>query len=668
MSVKKIIQAAAGASGPSTYVEDVFSTYLYTGNGSTQTINNGIDLAGKGGLVWVKSRSGVRDHFLVDTARGGSQTLFSNHNSAQINSSASVATFTASGFATASSSAGLNSTSETFASWTFRKAPKFFDVVTYTGDGTGSGGRKINHNLGSVPGFIIIKATSTTGDWHVAARQSSGLYRIGDPASGSPFALNSTNAGLYQTSDIATTTQVNISLGMGVNASIPYTNASGASYVMYLFAHDAGGFGDAGDQSVVSCGSYAGTASGTFATVTLGWEPQFVITKRIDTTSDWITHDIMRGMSYTGYQDLGPNVSKAEETKTYPTVRPFPTGFYVGWGNNGSNGGATSTYIYLAIRRGPMKKPTSGTQVYDADAYSGSSTPSGSVITTGFPVDLNINKRTSLDQRPNWIDRLRGDWKELTSTSADAEYTPPAHYWPYLDEQNGIRIGVGQNDSGQNYINWAFRRAPGFFDVVCYRGNGSTQNVSHNLTVAPNLIIVKNRTTAGTDWYVYSSAFPTVSGNPPENLYLFLNGTGGIATTGAWNYTAPTASVFSVAGGNNESANNYVAYLFATLPGVSKVGSYTGTGTTQQINCGFTTGARFVLIRRTDFGTNNWFVWDTARGISASNDPYLRLNSTAAEVTNTGYINPLASGFEISSTAPAEINASGGSFIYLAIA
>jgi hypothetical protein len=117
----------------------------------------------------------------------------------------------------------------------------------------------------------------------------------------------------------------------------------------------------------------------------------------------------------------------------------------------------------------------------------------------------------------------------------------------------------------------------------------------------------------------------------------------------------------------NTSAANYVAYLFATCPGVSKVGSYTGTGTTLQINCGFTGGARFVLIKRTD-STGDWYVWDTARGIIAGNDPYLLLNSTAAEVTSTDYVDTFSSGFEISSTAPAAINASGGTFIFLAIA
>jgi hypothetical protein len=136
-----------------------------------------------------------------------------------------------------------------------------------------------------------------------------------------------------------------------------------------------------------------------------------------------------------------------------------------------------------------------------------------------------------------------------------------------------------------------------------------------------------------------------------------------------WNSTAPTSTVFSVgtSGDTNASGDNYVAYLFATCAGVSKVGSYTGTATTNQIACGFTGGARFVLIKRTD-STGDWYVWDTARGIIAGNDPYLLLNSTAAEVTGTDYVDTYNAGFEISSTAPAAINANGGTFIFLAIA
>jgi hypothetical protein len=131
----------------------------------------------------------------------------------------------------------------------------------------------------------------------------------------------------------------------------------------------------------------------------------------------------------------------------------------------------------------------------------------------------------------------------------------------------------------------------------------------------------------------------------------------------------PTATVLNLATGayTNASGSTYVTYLFATVAGVSKVGTYTGTGAAQTINCGFTGGARFVLIKKTS-GTGSWYVWDSSRGIVAGNDPYLLLNSTAAEVTNTDYVDTASVGFEISSTAPSEINENGGSFIFLAIA
>jgi hypothetical protein len=187
--------------------------------------------------------------------------------------------------------------------------------------------------------------------------------------------------------------------------------------------------------------------------------------------------------------------------------------------------------------------------------------------------------------------------------------------------------------------------------------------VTHNLGVAPEMMIVKARNSASYDWGVYTAA--TGASN-----VLKLNLTDASTSNSFYfNGTTPTSSVFSLgtSAATNGSGTTYVAYLFATVSGVSKVGSYTGTGTTLQVNCGFTAGARFVLIKRTD-STGDWYVWDTARGIIAGNDPYLLLNSTAAEATTTDYIDPYSAGFEISSTAPAAINASGGTFIFLAIA
>jgi hypothetical protein len=266
------------------------------------------------------------------------------------------------------------------------------------------------------------------------------------------------------------------------------------------------------------------------------------------------------------------------------------------------------------------------------------------------------------------FDRLRGNSRFLQTndTSAEALYVGTNGFVKFNSQQNGAVSG----DSGAGDINttsvtnigYHFQRAPGFFDEVCYTGNsvsGTTQ--AHNLGVVPELRIVKSRTSA--DNWMVTGTF-TTSGN-----FLNLESTDPIGNYGAaWRVDAnATALTLGNASQVNSSGNTYVAYLFASAPGVSKVGSYTGTATTQTINCGFTGGARFVLIKRTD-ASGDWYVWDSARGIVAGDDPYLLLNSTAAEVTNTDYVDTAATGFEISSTAPAAINASGGTFVFLAIA
>jgi hypothetical protein len=117
----------------------------------------------------------------------------------------------------------------------------------------------------------------------------------------------------------------------------------------------------------------------------------------------------------------------------------------------------------------------------------------------------------------------------------------------------------------------------------------------------------------------------------------------------------------------NTGSPTYVAYLFATVSGVSKVGSYTGTGALQTVNCGFSSGARFVLIKRAD-SSGDWYLYDSAQGISSGNDPYLALNSINAQVTNTNYVDTDTTGFKVTAAAPAGLNANGGTYIFLAIA
>ncbi len=223
------------------------------------------------------------------------------------------------------------------------------------------------------------------------------------------------------------------------------------------------------------------------------------------------------------------------------------------------------------------------------------------------------------------------------------------------------------NEVNINMLAWQFKRATGFMDVVAYSGDGAVRTVPHNLGVVPELMIVKKRN-AVKNWYVYSAADST--------KYLYLNGTNAFVTGSAEQIfgndsttVAPTSSVFSLGSqaAVNGSGDTFINYLFASVAGVSKVGSYTGTGSDLNVDCGFSAGARFILIKRTD-STGDWYVWDSERGIVAGNDPYLLINSSAAEVTNTDYIDPLSSGFTVTSSAPAGLNASGGSYIFLAIA
>lgn len=610
------------------YIEDVFSTYLLVGNATTTTINNGIDLSGKGGLVWLKDRTGAGYHSLGDTARSGKR-LFSNTSDAEV--SANPFAFTSTGVTL--NGAYLDS-GRNFVTWTFRKQPKFFDVVTYTGNGTA--GRTVAHNLGSVPACIIVKNTSASGDWWNVYHRSLGATKA--------LFLNDTQAAGTYANVWNNTEPTSTVFSLGTSGEV---NRNGDSFVAYLFAHDAGGFGLTGTDNVISCGSVVGASQ---VEVNLGWEPQWILVKNSSASQDWWLVDNMRGLpvqdtsSAYNASNLRPNLSDAETTGF--SIAPSATGFKANVLTSGQ------TYIYIAIRRGPMKVPSTGTSVFAIDQ----NTSSPFAMTSGFPVDSWWYGDRSGSSKWFDFDRLRGNfYLQQNTTAAESAFTVK------FDNMTGVAL-TSSNATG--YIQYAFKRAPSFFDEVCYTGTGSARTVSHNLAAVPELMIVKCRSNAIDGWMVYSAALPASSKMILNRDYGEL---GGETTT--WNSTRPTASVFSV--GTEANVNNsgytYVAYLFATCAGVSKVGSYTGTATTKQIDCGFTAGARFVLIKRVD-STGDWYVWDTARGIVSGNDSYLLLNSTAAEVTNTDYIDTYSAGFEISSTAPAAINANGGSFIFFAVA
>jgi hypothetical protein len=662
------------------YIEELFSTYLYTGNGSTQTITNGIDLAGEGGLVWIKKRNSTANNALWDTNRGAgtgpepasNRVLATNLTEAQGLSAYCdyLSAFTNSGFTVVDGGSALeiaNASNQNYASWTFRKQPKFFDVVVYTGNGAGP--NLISHNLGSAPGMVICKPLSTTnfynGNWRVWHR-GNGTNCVGG------IELNTTAAALFPSvSNSSSFTATTFDPLQVYDTGFNNANYNGATYVAYLFAHDAGGFGESGTDNVISCGSYTGNGSATGPVVTLGYEPQWVIWKRYDAgTEEWHIRDIMRGMPVTASgEDLYANASRAAGNTTNEGLIPTATGFQV-IGTNANANTNGGKYLYIAIRRGPMKVPTLGTSVFTPVLRTG--TGANTTITSGHVTDLiiprGINNSNSNDfMTTAFLDRLRGPLKYLkTNNIGYAIEANGTNTITSFANMTGVNVGSDSvgfcNIATIGYVNWMFRRAPSFFDEVCYSGSNSNTTQAHNLGVVPELIIVKCRTT-GFNWAVYAAPLGATR-------FLRLNESGiGGTDSQYWNNTAPTSSVFSL--GTNatvsRSGDTYLAYLFATCPGVSKVGNYTGTGALQTINCGFSSGVRFVLIKRTD-ASGSWYVWDSARGISSGNDPYVVIMTNTIQVTNTNYVDTTSVGFQVTAAAPADLNASGGTYIFLAIA
>ena len=327
--IARLLRQAAANAGGALDVADVFSTDLWTGTGAARTITNGIDFAGEGGLLWLKWRSGggisSSNHLLSTTERPVPNALFSNLTSSESTSSDRIEGFNSDGFDLGSNSQ-VNRSGANYVGWSFRKAPKFFDVVTYAGDGIA--GRTISHNLGVTPGMVILKRVDSGGTswyvWHNALTATEGLA-------------------LELTSDVFTgRTWWNSTLPNASNFTVgggSGENASGGTYVAYLFAHDPTG--------IVQCGSYTGNGSSTGPSINLGWEPQFLMIKNADDARDWVIVDNARGLGAGNDPYLFPNGAGTEQTGD--RISTSSTGFSVVDNDPRFNGNGHNM-IYMAIK------------------------------------------------------------------------------------------------------------------------------------------------------------------------------------------------------------------------------------------------------------------------------------------------------------------------------
>jgi len=834
----------AGAS-KKTYLDDVFSTFLYTGTGSTRSINTSVDMS-KGGLVWIKDRENGVDHNLYDTERGVGKYISSNLADAEDTSSPRLNAFNSNGFGLGGNSA-VNGSGTDFSSWSFRKAKGFFTCLTYVGSGSN---RLISHDLGSVPGFYMIKRLDTGSNWVCfhkdfwganyyivlndpdsmvsesdisnATSPTSSTFSVGTdskvnasggsyicylfaggpspaatarslmfnnsnylyPAASSDFAfgtgdftvecwvrsLEAANRGIFSfhatagfssgnrlslghvggsndtwdlfrgssnltssehlldsyqwyhvavvrssgviklyvngtqvisSSDTTDYTYQHLSIGGYYSTGYlwngyisnfrvvkgtavytssfrpptePLTNINNTvllccnnvsptgSTVSPTTITNSGSvtartespfddsaayiFGEEGNQSIIKCGSFSTTSSSANRNVELGWEPQWVLTKKIDGTSSWIVWDTMRGWTTAGVKDAVIKVNENNaEVETSDYGGPHATGFE----SNGTMG-YSGEGIYIAIRRlDPLvQKPQLATDLFAMDTGGSSSTIPN--YDSGFPVDWAWYRKPASSFSWWSGQRLTGD-KLMTFTGQNAEGSGGTDIaW---DSNTGWSKDSSQ---GSDYQSWMFKRHAGF-DVVT---DTSAQWVRHSLNRVPEMVIIKDRIGANS-WFVWHKDL-NGGGSNSIGYFLALNSTAAQANWGAVcpiGNTLPTATHFETDSDSAVRNANCIAFLFATTD-VSKVGSYSGSGSSGNAqNIGFQ--PRFLFVKRTD-DSGAWYVFDSLRTTSNPFRYQLELNTSNQQ----DFINKVTVSSTGWSFTDSNINESGSSYVYYA--
>ena len=415
-------------------------------------------------------------------------------------------------------------------------------------------------------------------------------------------------------------------------------------------------FGDS-KEGIVKCGSYKGNLSATGAEINLGWEPQWILLKDItDSNRPWVLFDSMRGIA-DGVNDneLNPNTNTDESTGNN-RIKLTSTGFQLETSHGDYNGSA-NTYVFCAIRRpdGYVGKPVeTGTAAFTMDTGNSNGSPVLPVFDSGFPVDFALRRQAgAVDDWDATVRLIQANRLKVNTTDAQSG---SAHS---VFDSN---VGWNDGDFNSDYQSWMWKRHAGF-DVVTTKG-GAYKKIAHSLGKAPEMYWVKNRSNAAA-WTVYHKGLN--GGSNPENYYINLNSESAQSSSSSqnWDGFVPTSTHISFGNADDVGSNSsylYLVALFASVDGISKVGYYTGTGSTQTITTGFQ--PRFVVIRRTDTG-QYWIVMDTIRGWASGNDQTLIFNEGDAQTSYNDLGAPTSTGFTLTSNLN-NSNASSGKYIYYA--
>mgnify|MGYP003108420286 CR=1 FL=1 len=542
---------------------------------------------------------------------------------------------------------GENTASNRLSTWQHACKEGYLDIVTYTGNGSN---RSIAHALGTDVGMMWIKKRSGTGDWWMF---------MGGTTYNKPFKMNVYNESSTEITDTTVFYQEPTSTHFSVGTHND-TNQSGQTYVAYIWSdQNYAKFGETEDQQMTACGSYTGTGNTNGISVTCGdgWKPAQVITvgQHSSGTVWWWNHDANSGNLHMGghTHHWQMHSSSLQQTQGAGIELSMTSNGFLVQGTNQRVNQSGVTYYWFAWRDHDglvSKLPTYPNDVYQFSTHT--SDTDGPNFTALFDPDFALAKKCDNASPWNWHSRLQGVGFAKSGSSHSYDQDTSSDF--------GHEKGFGR-DYDSDYSAWLFKHYQGF-ESMCYRGTGSNRTMKHHLGVVPEMMIFKKDHGSEAMIMYHKDIDPSGSS---EDYYINMTSAGAPSYgTNVWNSTAPTKDVISLgsSGFNNDSSHDYVAYIFSSVEGFSKCGTYQGTGSTQNIT-GLGFKPRLLWIRQvhdgSSFNGNDFVVWTSER-----DNERLKFNSTSDSDTYD-HIDYISDGFTVKDTGNVS-NANGRRYIYYA--
>lgn len=333
MLAKTIQKASAANNANISNVSDVFSTDYWVGTGSGRTITNGFNMTSlNSGLTIVKSIDGTQNYTVRDSNRvylGLNTNLVLNLPDAETTDNAFEYVDTGYSFG---SNVSLNSLGFQYIGWSFLNSERFFNVINYVGNGSS---QAISHSLNAEPGMIIIKSRDSSDDWITYHRESS------ETPQNTLLVINSSSPRSTSTNTWAATLPNTDNFFIGADNRV---NKNGERYIAYVFAHTPFSSGN------ISCGSYVGNGFSPGPSVTIGWEPQWVLVRSSSNFGRWLVFDSVRDPANPREKPLSLGETAAQNNTGSRVIDYTSSGFQVKTIDTLLNASGTN-YIYMAIRK-----------------------------------------------------------------------------------------------------------------------------------------------------------------------------------------------------------------------------------------------------------------------------------------------------------------------------